>query len=223
MSLNYCTYDDYLLALDNDTGEFYIKYNSEIITEKLCLKHKEQILTVVECANKNQLTNNSLAVTYSLGDRKFGVVFEVSRNGVLIKKDDNINVLVLSGDTNCSSDCIAMSTLQSENKIRSSIGHTCSAKDNMLFYKQEDKALVVDGVFNKRFEFNNNKKLYEICTEIKDSVRISIAENVYANKFDISYKPINKNSTFKNPPVGWMTWYAVKFDAGETPKGRLKS
>ena len=42
-----------------------------------------------------------------------------------------------------------------------------------------------------------------------------VEENVYTNRFHVKYKPINKNSTFPTPPAGWMTWYAVKFDACE--------
>ena len=43
----------------------------------------------------------------------------------------------------------------------------------------------------------------------------AIYENYYAKEFDIPYKPINKTNTFPEPPVGWMTWYSVKFDASE--------
>ena len=38
---------------------------------------------------------------------------------------------------------------------------------------------------------------------------------MYANKYKIDYAPINKNVTFKKPPVGWMTWYSVMFEASE--------
>ena len=34
-------------------------------------------------------------------------------------------------------------------------------------------------------------------------------------QYHINYTPLNKNSTFSKPPVGWMTWYSVGFDACE--------
>ena len=37
---------------------------------------------------------------------------------------------------------------------------------------------------------------------------------MFRDLFAIKYRPINK-STFPEPPAGWMTWYAVKFDASE--------
>ena len=34
-------------------------------------------------------------------------------------------------------------------------------------------------------------------------------------RYSIPFRPINPNLVFKTPPVGWMTWYAVKFDASD--------
>ena len=48
------------------------------------------------------------------------------------------------------------------------------------------------------------------------SVSFYLIKDVFANKYDITYSAINKNATFKSPPMGWMTWYAVKFDACES-------
>lgn len=215
MNLNFCTYDRYILMLDSDNGEFSIKFKSKIITDKMFFAHDGKRLNVVRCENTNNLEHNSLTVKYTLNENFFDIVFEVSRNGIFIKKDDNIDMLALSGETNCGDDCIAMSTAQSKNIIRAAMGHTCSTTDNVLFNKHEDKALLIDGVCGKRFSFNNNKKQYEIHADFKDCIRISMAENIYSDKFDITFSPVNKNSTFSKSPTGWMTWYAVKFDASE--------
>ena len=41
------------------------------------------------------------------------------------------------------------------------------------------------------------------------------ADGYLSTRYGIPFRPINPNVTFRTPPVGWMTWYAVKFDASE--------
>ena len=40
-------------------------------------------------------------------------------------------------------------------------------------------------------------------------------EHYLARRYDCALAPLNEKGVFKTPPVGWMTWYAVKFDASE--------
>ena len=42
-----------------------------------------------------------------------------------------------------------------------------------------------------------------------------VRENYLASRYRIPFRPINPNLVFKTPPVGWMTWYAVKFRASD--------
>jgi hypothetical protein len=59
---------------------------------------------------------------------------------------------------------------------------------------------------------------FAISTEGNDYVRgfaVRVRTRVYEQKFGVRYRPINKHNTFPTPPAGWMTWYAVQFDAGE--------
>ena len=41
------------------------------------------------------------------------------------------------------------------------------------------------------------------------------SEHYLARRYDCALAPLNPKGVFRAPPVGWMTWYAVKFDAGE--------
>jgi len=42
-----------------------------------------------------------------------------------------------------------------------------------------------------------------------------IVGNYLASRYSMRFRPIGTNVNFKTPPVGWMTWYAVKFAASD--------
>ena len=76
----------------------------------------------------------------------------------------------------------------------------------------------------------NEKGLYTVSGDVKPeganawfepqsgrltSFRGKVIDDYLTLRYGIPYRPINPNLVFKTPPVGWMTWYAVKFDASE--------
>lgn len=46
-------------------------------------------------------------------------------------------------------------------------------------------------------------------------VSLSVEPKLLEKRYRIAYRPVNPNGVFKTPPVGWMTWYAVKFGASD--------
>ena len=42
-----------------------------------------------------------------------------------------------------------------------------------------------------------------------------VIDNYLTTRYSIPFRPINPNLNLKTPPVGWMTWYAVKFAASD--------
>lgn len=56
----------------------------------------------------------------------------------------------------------------------------------------------------RRFAFSGGNEL-----------RFAVEPKFLATRYHIAYRPINPNCIFKTPPVGWMTWYAVKFGASD--------
>lgn len=66
-----------------------------------------------------------------------------------------------------------------------------------------DAELAFDPV-TRRFSFSGGERL-----------TLSVEPNFLATRYRIAYRPINPNCIFKTPPVGWMTWYAVKFGASD--------
>ena len=119
-----------------------------------------------------------------------------------------------------SANCFPMSLSNKSKVVRSAIGPASSNKDNILFDRLSDNAIAIDGAKDIRIKYDWKKKKYafRISTgEAKSQkcAHVHVLKNILANKFNIKYSPLNRNRTFNTPPMGWMTWYAVKFDACE--------
>jgi len=104
--------------------------------------------------------------------------------------------------------------------LRSAYGPATSTVDNALFDRKKDAALEFYGVPTVQLNYVWGEKAYRfaLTTEGNDYVRgfaIRVHTQVYERRFGVSFRPINKKNTFPTPPAGWMTWYAVQFDANE--------
>jgi hypothetical protein len=117
-------------------------------------------------------------------------------------------------------DTFAVTLNRQGQDLRCANGPASSIVDNALFDRKSDSAIEITGPFNTRIEFDWGKGAYRfrLGTEGNDYTKgfqLRFHEHVYENRFHIAYKPVNRNTTFADPPVGWMTWYAVQFDASE--------
>ncbi len=118
------------------------------------------------------------------------------------------------------SDTFAVCLDRGGQDLRCALGPAASTVDNALFDRRTDAALEFFGgpAVCLSFDWPAKAWRFAIGTEGNDYVRgfaIRVRQDVYARKFDVHYRPINKRNTFPTPPAGWMTWYAVQFDAGE--------
>lgn len=104
--------------------------------------------------------------------------------------------------------------------LRSAYGPAASIFDNALFDRDTDSAVIFEtaGEFRLRYDWERECYGFTLDTKGWDFARafhVRVKKHVYEDAFDIDYKKLNPNTTFKTPPVGWMTWYSVQFDAGE--------
>ncbi|MEA4898592.1 MAG: glycoside hydrolase family 36 protein [Christensenellaceae bacterium] len=104
--------------------------------------------------------------------------------------------------------------------LRCAYGPAAQCGDNVLFDRQSDSALEILGIPDTRLHYDWGKKLYTLCMrtggdDITRGFCVRVHKDLYKRKFSIPYAPVNKSSVFSTPPVGWMTWYAVQFAAGE--------
>lgn len=106
------------------------------------------------------------------------------------------------------------------NGLRTAHGPATSKIDNALYDRLTDRILVLDGCDRIRlgFDWGNNCFQFRMNTGGMEYIRgfkVKIYENYYAETFSVPFKPINKGHQFPTPPVGWMTWYAVQYNASE--------
>ena len=104
--------------------------------------------------------------------------------------------------------------------LRSAYGPAASTCDNALFDRDTDRAIVFNTCGTFRLRFDWEAKAYRFVSDsggldFSRGFHISVKERVYENLFNNGYKKMNPNTTFKTPPVGWMSWYAVQFKASE--------
>ena len=207
----YCSYGDYLVKFCGETHAFDISYKGKVFAKDMSIYNGERKCDYATAFNGLEDEFNTLQLNGFCG----GTVIEIQ----LCVYDDGVKIVTntpveLKGIAEMGDNCYAMSTQEHE-FIRCAYGNACTPLDNMLFDVKNDCGLVLNGADAKRFKYNYADKVYEICMPITKDAFIFIEENVYENKYKINYAPINKNATFKKPPVGWMTWYSVMFDASE--------
>lgn len=104
--------------------------------------------------------------------------------------------------------------------LRAAHGPAATALDNALFDPDTDAALIFEtsGAFRLQYDWDAGAYAFAFDTRGRDYARallVRVEKDVYARQFNMDYRRRNPNTTFKTPPVGWMTWYAVQFDAGE--------
>lgn len=104
--------------------------------------------------------------------------------------------------------------------LRAALGPASGAADNMLFDRETDSALELFGCSKVRLVYDWNLQTYRFRLQPlrhnrQQAFQIRVHRQLYQKRFGIPYQPYNRKNTFGTPPAGWMTWYAVKFDACE--------
>ena len=205
----YVSYGEYFLDYNTKTFELKTGFGKTCITAHI----KSGIFeNYKKCDIKYKLKNtkNIKTVVYKNGETSLTLTFEASVRGIGIKKKGDAQIDgILNFDS--VSDVIAVRMSKNSPVFRCSCGLGASKSDNALFDKNTDTAYVAEGC---TLGFDKEKNVYTIKGGAE--LKFRVEKDVYANRYHIKYAKINKNNTFgKNLPVGFMTWYAVKFDAGE--------
>ena len=176
---------------------------------KVCTEY-ERNWNGAECMLKLKLTKGPT----DLAEAQVCIV--VKRDGIRITADlgdSGYNAVIFGGLIfGKGNSALAVSLDREGNDLRSAYGPAASKIDDSLFDRETDRALRLKAEY-LRLRYDFDKEQY--CFQAGNELTLWVEENVYANRFHVKYKPINKNSTFPTPPAGWMTWYAVKFEACE--------
>ncbi len=212
MSFQYATYDDYLVKLNLVTGEVSIRCGKVQLAEKLTFYRTDGKKLCFTAADTEWLqTSNDLVARYYEDEVTHTLRFSVHQDGVTISAPEELQ---MKGVCGLGADVRPMSS-DKHNFFRSGFGKASTTLDDMLFDVEKDAAFIMKGDCGRRFRFNHEAKVFEIDAPITGKVTLCYEEEIYKRKYKINYKPISKDVTFKKPPVGWMTWYALTYDANE--------
>lgn len=203
--VKYCSWADYLVKFDGDAASFLITYNGKVILKNAKLDGIDKFDGVIV-----DVTTDYNALILTKGEDEYFI--KASFGGVNISRGDGREISLFS-DTDADESFYAMSGEKKKSVFNAAYGPASNKKCNMLFDRESDSATVAKSD-EASFYYDWNKKSFCLTARGSD-INISIEKRIYENNYHIDYAPINKNTTFKRPPVGWMTWYAVKFDAGE--------
>jgi len=236
----YASWDSYSVLFDKKKGDFSIKcldkndavYNVGIDDIILNGKSIGSIGRFGKCTCKSQRAKTKeavfLSVKYTEGNTELEELvlkFTVSSKGIKLDINSPQNCIVkLSGKLSWGDGgCIntyPMSSCKNNVVMRSATGPASSNKDDMLFDRLSDSGLLINGAESIRIKYNWHDKCYEFRAVTgkrpsQKSMCISALKDILANQYGIDYTPLSRNRIFKKSPVGWMTWYSVKFDACE--------
>ena len=205
----YLSYGDYFLDYDTETFKLNIGYCKEYLKGEI-----KPGFDFTECEISHKLYNEGIVktVVFKSRDKSLTLTFNAEAGGISVKSESEAEITAdfVSSDF---SDTVAMHEMRDKEVINCSIGSTAKKRDNFLFDKNTDSAAVIESDY-AFIGFDNAKNVYTLSGGA--DFKFSVKENIISTQFNVPYHKINKNATFgKLPPVGWMTWYAVKFDAGE--------
>ena len=96
--------------------------------------------------------------------------------------------------------------------LRGGCGPATSKWDNALFDRADGSLLQLDADESLRLDWCWDCKHYTFT--VSDKLGVQVFPHYFEDRFCVPYRPLCKTQ-YPTPPSGWMTWYAVKFDACE--------
>ncbi len=232
-STSYASFFDYAVEYDIKQHRFQCTYGAkgtvmEAKIDGLYALNNKIVSTAdyKKCTAKRtfQMDSVTLSILYEDGPKKqpdFSIDFIVGLQGIQIctRQSENIEVhfdgkLLWGMDMENSTFAICFDRQGPD--LRAALGPATSTVDNALLDRFSGDALCLTEGEKLRLRFDWKQAAYRFHVKTgRGSFGMHIKNNVYKERYGVEYKPINKNSTFSKPPAGWMTWYAVKFDACE--------
>ncbi len=224
--MNYLNYDDYTLTYDDRLNNFNIFYKKNVVITDAYISgvYINSKLTDISDftvshpdfsrgPEPNKYRDEYVAdLIYEKGDIKFLIRLLVGHKGVKIEASD-CEIEIKGQIAENINDIFPVCLDRTAKDIRCAFGKAASVIDNAVYNKKTDKAVIIDKSGNTKFQFDENLCTFTVAKN--NCFTFAVKENVLAEKYNITFSPCNRNSTFPDVPIGWMTWYAVKFDACE--------
>ena len=154
---------------------------------------------------------------------QFTLYGNITSDGVILETEKSERLVLRATGTIQHGDgenCFAINTKDTTtDAIRAAIGPAALFYDNAVYNKQTDSAFSIDDCRDLQLSYDWENKCYgyELKTgsDLHEKICFSVKKDLLTNKYNIDFSPLKKRGKYTAPPAGWMTWYAVKFDACE--------
>ena len=208
MEKRYCSFCETSLIFDPGTASFEVVFDGRRVLEDCVFLKNGEKVELLEF--ENYFSRDSTGMKIKNGTDEILIVLRDGKMTVSVSCPMTLTATPVGEDF--------IATSRGEHKFfRASYGPASNSLDDTLFDRQSDFGITVESI-GKKFFYNFDKSAWEIRAEVKDinnKTIISFEKDIYKKRYGVTYSPINKKTTFVKPPVGWMTWYAVKFNACE--------
>ncbi len=232
----YVNYEDYEVMYDTVQHQFDVFYQKMPILQAARLSslylNGERTVDIADfgiCEVDYDVSSKENGFTMQVkfkrtidDEEAFVFNFLVRPGGVYLKTqlyDAHITGMVCNGAV-CASDVFPVCLTRAATDIRAALGEASTNIDHALYNKKTDTAVVVGQSRRTKLVYDDQNNSYMFTMPVYagescDEAGISVRTHVLADRYQIPFSPYNRKSTFSTPPVGWMTWYAVKFRASE--------
>jgi hypothetical protein len=230
----YANYLNYWVQYRMDTHTFELKYTGkgcfarEVKIEGLYNADGEKVCgleafpeAVSHWEERSSPGDTRLTVYYSREsgmEAELVLCFIVDRNGICceIQSGKWIPRLIgaLDWGKDMQTDTFAVCLDRKGSDLRCAFGPAASEIDNALFDRADGTALEITQSDKLRLNFCWETKTWRFTAD-GNRLAFFAHSRIFEHMFKTPYKPINKNHAFPSPPAGWMTWYAVQFNACE--------
>ncbi len=180
----------------------------------------------VACAHEKHIDGNGLSICFTGGPEEvpfLTIRILLSTKKVTVSLESvqdedyfyDINGYSFWGEKP-ETDTYAVYSEGKERGLRCAVGPAAARGCDSLFDRLTDSLLTLTPAPFYHYDYEKGAWSFSVRLGKRAmSFELKVQENLLADRFDLPYKPMNNNTVFKRPPVGWMTWYAVKFDACE--------
>lgn len=217
----YASYYALAVCCDPETGTFSVWWDAEPVLCDLCLECPGQNAPVLtETEYSYDFVSTSLRADFQVGERTCSVQFRLDRDGIRLSVPDGMQMRArVCWETARSADIYAVCANRTGKTLRCAIGPAVSEADNALYDRKTDRMFVAEGGQAGKLRYHWDQNAYVLYLKPQEGEQepfhLFMREHVLADEYHVPFKPVNRQSTFPKPPAGWMTWYAVRFDACE--------
>lgn len=146
------------------------------------------------------------------------IAYKVMRDHFVLESDEIPGyTFVVRGDVRWGEDpehsTFAVSLDRPGQGLRGGLGPAVSRWDDALLDRADGSVVRLDAADGVKLDWSWEKGCYTF--ETKGNMGMQAYPRYFEDRFQINYRPVCKTNGYSTPPAGWMTWYAVKFDACE--------